>query len=80
MEQEVKTPETQEQPIGILFESINYYKLEDLNTFIDNINHEQALYCLIQAAQSAFKKNVYNMAESEVLLKSIRKLSTPNSD
>lgn len=63
-------------PIGILFDSINYYHLDDLNKFVDGINHEQAIYCIIQAAQAAYKRNAFNIIESEVLSKSIRTLSS----
>jgi hypothetical protein len=77
MEQEIKT-EDLGQPLGVLFDTINYYKLEDLEKFISELNHDQALYCIIQACQSAFKRNSYNIIESELLSKAIRKISTPN--
>jgi hypothetical protein len=66
-----------EVPIGTLFDSINYYKTEDLEKFLSELNHEQALYCLIQACQSAYKRNTYSLLESELLSKAIRKISTP---
>ena len=33
---------------------------------------DQAFYCLIQAVNYAYTKNVYNMQEAEVLSKSLR--------
>jgi len=66
------------QPIGSLFNSINYYSIEDLETFIASINHEQALYCLVQAVQAAYQRNTFTIAEAEVVSKSIRKISKPN--
>ena len=66
------------QPIGSLFNSINYYSIEDLETFISSINHEQALYCLVQAVQAAYQRNTFTIAEAEVVSKSIRKISKPN--
>lgn len=71
------SPETNSQPLGILFDSINYYKLEDLDKFICEMNHDQALYCLVQACQSAFKRNAFTVIESELLSKALRKMSTP---
>jgi hypothetical protein len=62
-------------PLGSLFETINYYSIEDLEKFIGSLTYEQALYCLVQASQAAFNRNAYTMAESEVVSKAIRKLS-----
>jgi hypothetical protein len=69
-----------EIPIGTLFDSINYYKNGDLEKFLSELNHEQALYCLIQACQSAYKRNAYSLLESELLSKAIRKISSPEHD
>jgi len=66
-----------EIPIGTLFDSINYYKTDDLEKFLSELSHEQALYCLIQACQSAYKRNAYSLLESELLSKAIRKISSP---
>jgi hypothetical protein len=66
------------QPLGVLFDVINYYKIEDLDKFIFELNHDQALYCIVQACQAAFKRNAYTITESELLSKALRKMSTPN--
>jgi hypothetical protein len=66
---------SEEPPIGVLFDSINYYKIEDLDKFITELNNEQALYCLIQACQSAYKRNAFTLTETEVLSKALRKIS-----
>lgn len=66
------------RPLGVLFDAINYYKIEDLDKFLNNLNHDQALYCLIQACQSAYKRNAFSILESELLSKALRKISTPN--
>lgn len=78
MSEEIKNTELGE-PLGVLFDSINYYKIEDLNKFIDELTPDQALYCVVQAAQTAYRKNIYNLSESELLSKSIRLLSTPTT-
>jgi hypothetical protein len=67
------------EPIGILFDTMNYYKNEDLDRFISNLNQEQALYCILQACQSAFKRNAYNITETELLSKAIRVVSSPTN-
>jgi len=66
------------EPLGSLFDTINYYRIEDLDKFISELNHDQSLYCIIQAVQSAYKRNIFSLAESELLSKAIRKISTPN--
>ena len=77
MSKKIKQEETS-LPLGTLFESVEYFKLEDLDKFITDMNHDQALYCLIQACQSAYNRNVFTMLESEVLSKALRKMTTPN--
>ena len=64
--------ENNKLPIGQLFDSINYYNIEDLDKFISNLNNEQSLYCLIQSVQYAHSKNLFSLEESEVISKSIR--------
>jgi len=63
--------------IGSLFNSINYRKIEELNKFIDNMNLDQALYCLIQATKHGHNRGIYSIEESEVISKSIRILTNP---
>ena len=69
--------ENNKLPIGQLFDSINYYNIEDIDKFISNLNNEQSLYCLIQSVQYAHSKNLFSLEESEVISKSIRTLSLP---
>jgi hypothetical protein len=68
---ELETSENKE-PIGILFDSMNYYSNEDLNTFISSINQEQALFCIIEACKAAYDRKSFSLLESEVLSKSLR--------
>jgi hypothetical protein len=63
------------QPIGSLFDSIDYYSLEDLEKFISIMSKDQALYCLIQSVHKGFSKNIFSMQEIEVLSKSMRILT-----
>jgi hypothetical protein len=74
-EPEVETKQ-QPEPEGTIFDSITYYKSSDLDNFMLNLTSEQALYCLLQACQSAYKRNVFTIVESELLSKSIRKLTS----
>lgn len=64
--------EENRQPIGILFDDINYYSNEELNLFIDKMSYEQALFTIIKASQKGFIRNIYNLTECEVLSKALR--------
>lgn len=77
MENFLQDNENNQFPIGQLFNSINYYSIEDYDKFVSELNNEQSLYCLIEAIQYAHSKNIFSLEESEVLSKSIRKLSIP---
>lgn len=63
------------QPIGNIFDSVNYYSMEHLDDFIKNMTYEQALYFLIESAQAGFRRNAYSLTECEVISRSIRRLS-----
>ena len=77
MENLLQDKENNKFPIGQLFDSINYYTIEDFDKFVSNLNNEQSLYCLIQAVQYAHSKNLFSLEEGEVISKSIRTLSLP---
>lgn len=77
MENLLQDNENNKSPIGQLFDSINYYSIEDFDKFVSNLNNEQSLYCLIQSVQYAHSKNLFSLEESEVISKSIRTLSLP---
>jgi hypothetical protein len=62
--------------IGNLFETINYSSKEQLNLFIDNMNQDQAWYCLTQAILSCHNRGVFTLEESEAVSKSLRLLLT----
>ena len=73
--------DAQKQPIGSLFDSINYYILNDLELFISNMGNDQAMYCLIQSVHKGFHKGIFTMQEIEVLSKSMRLLTNkPTND
>lgn len=59
-----------------LFNTINYKEINELNKFIDEMNVDQALFCLIQAVRYAHNNGLYDIEESEVVSKSIRLLTT----
>ena len=67
----------QPKPIGTLFDTINYTNLTDLDKFVQNLNGDQSLYCIVHAAKSAHKRGAFSIEESEVVSRAIRILTTP---
>jgi hypothetical protein len=66
----------EKEPIGFLFNSIPYYTQDNLNNVIDNMSQEQVVFFVTQALQYSFSQGSFNMLESEIVSKSIRKLNT----
>lgn len=62
-------------PIGNLFDVINYSSYENLDKFIVNMSEEQALYCIIEAVKCSYRRGVFNIEESEAISKSLRIIS-----
>jgi hypothetical protein len=61
-------------PKGSLFETITYYNEEQLNQFLSNMTQEQAIYCIMEAVKTAYKRGSYKLEESEAISKSLRVL------
>ena len=64
------------QVIGNLFDTIHYTSQEQLNTFLDTMNEDQAIYCIKQALNYCHLSGMFSMTESEAISKSIRVLFT----
>ena len=60
-----------------LFGTIKYNVPNDLNKFIDEMNPEQAIFCLVHQSRHAHKMGIFTMEESEVISKAVRILTTP---
>jgi hypothetical protein len=72
---------TQEkQPLGLLFNSVAYYKPEDIELIVDNLNFDQSFYMLIQALEYAYQHNIYSIQEAELISKSIRILNSRKTE
>ena len=62
--------------IGSLFDTIHYTSNEQLNSFIDGMNEEQAMYCLKQALIACHVRGSFTMEETEAVSKSLRILNS----
>lgn len=70
----------EKKPIGILFDNLSYHSIDQMDEFISNMNYEQAIYCLVEAVQAAYRRDIYSMSEIEVISKSIRVISNKKRD
>jgi hypothetical protein len=66
----------EKQPLGYLFESIEFYSPSDVDNFIDSINILQSYYVITKALEMAHSKNIFSLHESEILSKSLRMLNS----
>jgi len=64
----------QEKIYGKLFDSVPLLTENHIQTLIDVMDKEQALFFVIQAVKYAYHNNMYSLGESEVISKSIRVL------
>jgi hypothetical protein len=62
--------------IGNLFDTIHYTSQEQLNTFLDTMNEDQAIYCIKEALNYCHLSGMFSMTETEAISKSIRVLFT----
>lgn len=68
----------EEKLFGKLFNSVPLLTDNHLQTLLDVMDKEQALFLIVQAVKHAYHNGLYSLAESEVISKSIRLLSKEN--
>jgi hypothetical protein len=59
---------------NFIYGTINLPTDEDFDKFIDNLDYPQSVFILTQALQHAFNHGIYNLKETELLSKAIRKV------
>ena len=74
LEKELQEKLGELSPKGSLFESITYFNDEHLDQFLNNMNQQQALYCLIESSKAAYRRGAFKIEESEAISKAIRVL------
>jgi hypothetical protein len=72
IEKELQEKIDEMTPKGSLFEAINYYNDEQLDEFYKNMTREQAIYCLMEATKSAYRRGAYKLEECEAISKAFR--------
>jgi hypothetical protein len=65
----------QEKIYGKLFNSVPLLTENHLQTLIDVMDEEQAVFLIVQAVKYAYHNGMYSLGESEIISKSIRVLS-----
>lgn len=66
--------EQENQPLGLLFDSIGYNSPEDINKLIDDMTLEQSFYILTQSLHYVHNTRLFSMQETEMVSKSLRLL------
>ena len=51
---------------------------EEFENILNNLNNEQAIYFLVISVEYAYTQGCFNLSESEIISKSIRKLYLPD--
>lgn len=68
--------EEKNELFGKLFNSVPLYDENHLDTLLETMTQENAIYLLVQATKYAYHNGVFSIGETEVISKSIRILST----
>lgn len=68
----------EEKLFGQLFNVIPLLSENHLDTLLETLDKEHAIYFLVQAVKYAHNQGTYSLGESEILSKSIRVLSKEN--
>jgi hypothetical protein len=74
LNEQIKEKIDQLSPKGSLFDSITYYNEIHLDEFLNGMNKDQAIYCLIEAAKSSYRRGAFKLDESEAISKALRVL------
>jgi hypothetical protein len=74
LEKELQEKLEELSPMGTLFDTITYYSVENLDQFLENMNQQQAIYCLTEAVKAAYRRGSFRLEESEAISKAIRVL------
>ena len=62
------------KPIATLLGSISYENEEDWEKFLDNLTAEHSIIVLIAAANYSQSKGIFNLAESELIAKALKRI------
>lgn len=61
--------------ITYLFDKIGINNSQEFETFIEELNEDQALYIIYSAIEKSHSMGVFNLSESELLSKSLRMIN-----
>ena len=70
----------EEKIYGKLFGSVPLLTEDHLQTLLDVMDKEQAMYMIVQAVKYAYHNGLYSLGESEIISKSIRTLTQQENE
>lgn len=62
------------QKENFIYGTINLQNDEDFEKFVENLDYPQSVFVITQALEYAFGHGIYNLKETELLSKAIRKV------
>ena len=63
------------KPLGTIFDTITYESSKQLDNMIDDMDELQIKFLITKALESSFNRGAFNLVESEIVSKIIRKTS-----
>ena len=61
------------KPLGTIFDTITYESSKQLDNMIDDMDELQIKFLITKALESSFNRGAFNLVESEIVSKIIRK-------
>lgn len=71
--------EKKESPKAVLLNAISYSNQEDYEKFLENLDINQSIFVLIASANYAQSRGAFNLDESELIAKAIKKIKNSSS-
>lgn len=62
----------QNTPFGIIFGDISYESEEHLESIMNNMEYQQAVFFITKAIEFSHRSGIYSLTESEIISKSLR--------
>jgi hypothetical protein len=69
----------QKAPVNILLGAISYNNESDYETFLENMDINQALFIIVSGCTYAQSKAAYNLAEAELISKAIKTIKNQST-
>jgi hypothetical protein len=80
VKEQTGTEEKKESPKAVLLNAISYGNQEDYEKFLENLDVNQSIFVLIASANYAQTRGAFNLDESELIARAIKKIKNSSSN